>query len=299
MTVLEVIQSATTYLEKHGVPKPRLNAEHLLAQALGKRRLDLYLEFDRPLSDAERAPLRKSVRERSEGKPLQYLLGEWDFFGRTFHCDARALIPRPETEQLIELTLPHLSNIYQDLKKSKSSTDAQPQPLRIADIGTGSGVIAITLAEELAEKQIPAQITATDLSEEALSLAKENARLHPNSEKIQFIKTSLFPDQPTSFHAILANLPYIPTAELAHLQRELDYEPRQALDGGADGLDFIRPLIEIAAPRLEPNALLALEFSTGQENEIETLCKKSGLAVTHFEKDHQALTRFAIIRKQL
>lgn len=295
MTVLEVIQSATSWLEKNGVENPRLNAEHLLAHALGKRRLDLYLEFDRPLSDDERAPLRKSIRERATGTPLQYLLGEWDFFGRSFHCDPRALIPRPETEQLIELSLPHLSSLYEDLKNNPSS--AEPPALKIADVGTGSGVIAITLAEELAEHKIPTEIHATDLSEDALALAKKNADRHPGSRQIRFSKTSLLPDQPETFHAILANLPYIPSEELSQLQRELSHEPRQALDGGTDGLDYIRPLIEQAATRLTPNAFLALEFSSGQEKTIEEICKKSGLATTLFEKDHQDFVRFLIAKK--
>jgi len=278
MTVLEVIQSATAYLSRHGVEQPRLNAEHLLAAALGKKRLELYLEFDRPLSDQERAPLRDTVKRRSEGTPLQYLLGEWDFYGRVFRVDPRALIPRPETEQLVELVLAQLP---------------KDGPLRLADVGTGSGVIGITLALERPD----AKITATDLSADALGLAADNAAAHGVADRIQYFQQDLLKGDSGPFEGLIANLPYIPSAEIAGLAREVQKEPTGALDGGTDGLDLIRRLIQLAPTLLTDGGWLALEFATGQEDEISRLFKEVGLAGIRVEKDYQGLARFALATK--
>src|SRR4029453_13819788 len=154
MTVLEVLQATTAYFNKRNIENPRLNAEHLLAYVLGRKRIELYLEFERKLTETELGPLREFVKRRSEGEPLQHLLGTVEFCGLIFLCDGRALVPRPETEQLVEL-------VESRIEDRKS---------RIVDVGTGSGVIALSLAAKFPE----AKITAVDISDDALALAREN-----------------------------------------------------------------------------------------------------------------------------
>jgi release factor glutamine methyltransferase len=276
MTLIEVLTAAAGYLKNHGVESPRLNAEHLLAQVLGKKRLDLYLQFDRPLSDAERATFRELIRDRATGKPLQHLLGTAEFYGRTFLSDLRALVPRPETEQLVELVVQTARN---------GGTN-----MRILDIGTGSGVIAITLALELPL----ANIAATEVSPEALSLARENATRH--SVSIDFQEANLFPSGAERFDLVVANLPYIESGELAGLQREVQYDPPLALDGGLDGLSCIRKLIESAAAHLATEGILALEIGHRQAAVVFEQLGKLGYREIRIEKDYQGVERFAFAR---
>ncbi len=273
MTTLEVLNAAASYLARHDIESPRLNAEHLLAHSLGKKRLDLYLEFDRPLSEAERAPLRELIRRRGGGHPLQHLLGTTEFHGHEFLTDPRALIPRPETEHLVELTKSKIQN-----PKSK-----------IADIGTGSGVIAITLALALPN----ATIYATDLSPDALTLARENAtRLAATN--VTFHAVDLLPPGDARYDAIVANLPYIPAAEVASLSREVQHDPTAALDGGPDGLDPIRRLIDLAPARLTPGGHLFLEIGHDQSDRVIDLCLTAGFATATALPDLADVPRFIV-----
>jgi release factor glutamine methyltransferase len=279
VTVLELIQNTTAFFQRKGVESPRLSIEYLLAEALGKRRLDLYLDYDQPLPEQILEPLRDKVRRRSEGEPLQHLLGSWEFFGRRFKTDRRALIPRPETERLAELVL--------------NQVPASILPgTRLADIGTGSGVLAVTLALER-----PAlEVVAIDLSAETLTLARENANTYELDGRIVWLQTDLLSGVDTDFDFLVANLPYVPTAELAKLSREVQHDPRLALDGGEDGLDVIRRFVGEAPPRLKPGGGVFLEIGISQSRGVVDILEKEKFRDISVEKDYQGVERFVIAR---
>ena len=273
--LLEVLRGTERYLADRGVENPRLNAEHLLAHALGLKRMELYLQFDRPLTESERAPLRDLVKRRGAREPLQHVLGTAEFHGRTFACDKRALVPRPETEQLVELAL--------EMAKDKTAAT-------ILDIGTGSGVIALTIALELPS----ATLHATDLSPDALALAAENAARHALTDRIVFHQADLLPPDDARFDLIIANLPYIPAEEIASLSPEVRHDPASALDGGADGLDLIRRLIDTAPDRLAPGGALLLEIGLGQADAVNTLLSARKFRDISVRPDYQNIPRFAV-----
>ena len=277
MTVLEVLNAAAGFLEKQGVESPRLNAEHLLAHVLGKeRRIELYLEFERPLGEAERAPLRELVRRRSEGIPLQHLLGTVDFLGKIFTCDARALIPRPETEQLVELV--------------QSLVDKPDRS--ILDVGTGSGVIALSLALKFPS----ASVSACDISPLALELAKENAVRHGLESRVSLVQSDLLSALKGRFDMIVANLPYIPSAEIPELSHEVRHDPLTALDGGADGLTLISQLVKGAPAALKPGGHLALEIGLNQAPSIMKMLAENNFRDITAHPDYQKTDRFLIAR---
>ena len=269
MSLLEVLKGASDFLGKQGVESPRLNAEHLLAHVLGIKRLELYLQFDRPLGEREREPLRDLVRRRGTGIPLQHLLGTAEFCGRTFKSDARALIPRPETEQLVERALSY------------------PTATSILDIATGSGVISLTLALEQPE----AIVSATDISPEALSLAKENAALL-GVDRVTFHEADLMPPGKSTFDLITANLPYIPSGEIPSLSREVRNDPILALDGGPGGLDLIVRLAPLAFERLDCGGHLLLEIGIGQSEAVMACLAGHNYRDIVALPDYQGIPRF-------
>ena len=279
MTVLELLQSTTAYFNKKGVEHPRLNIEHLLADALGKKRIDLYLEFDRVLSEQELEPLREKVRKRSDGVPLQHLLGHWEFYGREFRTDSRALIPRPETELLAELVLTEFSR-------------GDQSAIRLVDVGTGSGILAITLALE----QPAFRVTAVDLSEEALGLARENAERLRIADRIAFWRSDLLAQVSGPFDWIVANLPYLPTGDLETLQREVKFDPVLALDGGKDGLTIVKRLIESIPGKLASNGTVALELGLGQAQRVRNFLAEQNYHDISIKKDYQGIERLLIAR---
>jgi len=272
-TVLEIITSTTEYFTKNQIESPRLNIEHILAHVLRKKRMELYMEFDRPLGDPELTPLRDLVRRRAQGEPLQHILGTVEFFQHSLLCDKRALVPRPETEQLCELLLA-------EGEKFKAR--------RIVDVGTGSGCIALTLAAAWPE----AEVSALDISDDALALAGENAARLGLTERVKILKSDLLNEASGPFDLIVANLPYIPTDEIAGLQREVQRDPLLALDGGADGLLLIEKLIVQAAAKLASGGTLALEYHLSQTEKIVALLKAGGYHDIRAVKDYQDNDRF-------
>jgi release factor glutamine methyltransferase len=276
MTVLGVLQATTAYFKKRGVENPRLNAEHLLAHALGRTRMELYLEFERTLGEAELAPLRKLVQRRGDGEPLQHLLGTVEFCGDTFLCDNRALVPRPETEHLVELVESRIEN-----PKSK-----------IVDVGTGSGVIALSLAKKFPE----AQIFAVDVSEDALALTRENAIRLGLSGRVQLRKSNLLENLNERFDLIVANLPYIATQDRDTLSREVLHDPEVALFAGARGDELVRELIDQAPGRLRPGGLLALEIGLDQSEALLSALAEKNYRDIYPKNDYSGVIRFLFAR---
>jgi release factor glutamine methyltransferase len=276
MTVLEVLQATAAYFKKRNIENPRLNAEHLLAHVLGRKRIELYLDFERELTETELAPLRELVKRRSEGEPLQHLLGTVEFCGHVFLCDKRAIVPRPETEQLVELVQP---------------TIRDPQSA-ILDVGTGSGVIALSLAAKFPD----AQIVAADISDHALLLAHENAARLNLSHRVRFLKSHLLENVQKDFDLIVANLPYISTQDRDILSPEVLHDPDVALFAGERGDELIRELIAQAPSRLRPGGMLALEAGLGQSEALLSALAEKNYRDICSKKDYNGVTRFLFAR---
>jgi release factor glutamine methyltransferase len=276
MTVLEVLQSTTAYFKKRAIESPRLNAEHLVAHSLGKKRIELYLEFERSLSEPELAPLRELVRRRGQGEPLQHLLGTVEFGEHIFLSDKRALIPRPETEQLVE----YLCDL------------AWPEKPRVLDVGTGSGVIVLSLAARFPY----ADLVAVDFSSDALALAQENATRLGASERIQFIQGHLLNQIDGAFDLIVANLPYVSAEEAERLATEVRHDPAVALFGGTLGDELIRELITAAPDHLRPGGLLALEIGHNQSAALAKFLGTKNYHDIETKKDYSGTPRFLFAR---
>ena len=278
MTVLQVLQSTTGYFQKHNIESPRLNAEHLLAHVLQRKRIELYLEFERRLNESELAPLRDLVKRRGAGEPLQHLLGTIEFCGHTFVCDKRAMVPRPETEQLVELLI---SNFRSETAHS-----------RIVDVGTGSGVIALNLAAEFPE----AEIVAVDISDDALALARENAGRLGLADRVKFLASNLLENVAGTFDLIIANLPYVSKEQRQTLSREVLHDPEVALFAGARGDELVRELIMQAPSRLRLRGMLALEIGIGQSEMLVAALAEKNYRDIWTENDYSGVTRFLFAR---
>ena len=323
-TVLDTIEKGTAYLEKKGIEDARRNMQLLVTHQLGCSRVELYMQFDRQMREDELAPLREKLLRRGKGEPLQHILGTVEFYRREFKTDARALIPRPETEELADIVLklpelqpappaedepldpatayanqPDISPALVAETPEEGSENTSPLPeekpdnrLRILDMGTGSGVLGLTLSAELGGRC--SEVVLADISPDALTLAGENAELL-GLPRHQLIETNLFSNlEGEKFHLIVANLPYIPESDRATLSQEVLRDPDTALFGGKDGLDIVRDFIHQSPSFLHPNGIVALEIGYNQAETVETLLKEAGFSDIHTEKDLNQIPRFPI-----
>ena len=272
-TPLKLIAWTQEFLARKGVDSPRLTAEVLLGHALSCDRVRLYLDFDKPVGDAELAAYRELVRRRAEGEPTAYLTGRKEFFGHAFAVDARVLVPRPETELVVEAALAAL-----------------PEGGRALDLCTGSGAIAISLALG----RPGARLVATDVSEGALELARENARRLGAVVELAHGDLWAAVHEGERFDVIVANPPYVPTKELEGLSREVRREPCIALDGGGDGLALLRRIVAGAPAHLVAGGTLILEMHESHEDALPGLCRAAGFASVAARKDLAGLPRFAV-----
>jgi release factor glutamine methyltransferase len=277
LTLLEIIKRTTDFLETKAVESPRLNAELLIGHALGLKRMQLYLQFERLLGEAELERIRPLVKRRSQREPLQYILGETEFFRLKLKIDRRALIPRPETEQLCELVTQRL---------------AAP-PGTILDLGAGSGAIALALAAHYPE----AAVTAVDLSAEALALAGENAGALGLSGRVRWLQADWFAGLAPGerFDLIVANPPYLTPAEAAAATPEVrDHEPWRALVGGPAGTEALAHLIAHAPPFLAETGMLALETGIDQHAALRERAATAGFGRVESVRDLSARDRFLL-----
>jgi release factor glutamine methyltransferase len=258
LTILQAIQLSTEYLEKKGIESPRTNAELLLADILNCKRLDLYLSFEKPLADEEINLYREHIKRRGNREPLQYIVKDVEFFGLKFHLNKNVLIPRPETEILVE-------KIIEENKILSG--------LKILDIGTGSGIIAVCLAKFLTQPVI----TAIDISEDALKTAGENAINNFVDDKICFKKSDITSDlMDEQFDIVVSNPPYISGQDFETLEPELKvYEPKAALTDLKDGLSFYRTISEKSKLLLKENGKIYLEIGKDQASQVVDLLERN------------------------
>jgi release factor glutamine methyltransferase len=254
-TTLKVLTWTKEFLLSKGIANARLEAEWLLCAVTGLDRVGLYLQYDKPLNESELADYRVKVARRAKREPLQHILGSQEFCGLEFEVNADVLVPRYDTEVLVS-----------------AAFASHPNAAAILDIGTGSGCVAVSLQKLFTN----AAVTATDISNAALTVARRNAEKHGTA--IEFLTGSLLePVSGRCFDLIVSNPPYIPSADIETLDQEVrDYDPRSALDGGIDGLDIYRELIPAAADHLNPGGWLLVEIGVGQAEDVVQIVTKTG-----------------------
>ena len=283
MTVLEILNRTKVFFEKKGIPDARLDAEYIISHGLKmKSRMDIYLNFEKPLTAAELDTLRPLVARRANREPLQHIIGDTSFRGFIIKCDTRALVPRPETEALVDM--------------AKDALKGNENPF-IVEVGTGTGAISIACAKEIAGTKV----LATDISEEALSLARENAdanELGANAEgsNLAFAQGDLLDavSTDTKIDCLIANLPYIPDSEKGKLQPEVDkFDPELALYGGPDGLTLVRKLLQQTEGKLSMGAPIFLEIGSEQAEVLkDEATNYPWLEFTGIHKDYCGNIRF-------
>jgi len=288
-SILDLLNWTTKFFEKKGIEAPRLQAELLLAHVMKRERIQLYARFDEVPDEQTRASFRELIKKRAAHCPVQYLLGKTEFLSREFAVDSRALIPRPETEQLVEMAIERLRN--SDL------LDKGP----VVDLGTGSGVIAVNLALSLAG----VDLIATDISSEALDLARQNAKRHGVADRMRFLHGDLFtPIRDVGLAGkvgcIVANPPYVAKTDFPSLMPEVrDNEPEVALKAGPNGLDVYKRIATEAGDVLLPGGLLMLEIGFGQCKAVTGLLVESGsFSKREVHKDFQDIDRVIVAKRR-
>ena len=278
MTVLEILNRTKVFFEKKGIPDARLDAEYIISHGLQmKSRMDIYLNFEKPLTEAELDVLRQMVARRANREPLQHIIGDTSFRGFIIKCDPRALIPRPETESLVDMAKEALKGIENPF---------------IVEVGTGTAAISIACAKEIAG----AKVLATDISEDALSLARENAEANGLGETLAFSKGDLLDavTDTAKIDCLIANLPYIPDGEKGKLQPEVDkFDPALALYGGPDGLTLVRKLLQQTEGKLSAGAPILLEIGSEQAEVLKNeAANYPWLEFSGIHKDYCGNVRF-------
>jgi release factor glutamine methyltransferase len=275
LTVLEAINLSADYLNKKGIESPKLNAELLLTSVLNCKRLDLYLAFDRPLKEDETKQYRELLKRRGGFEPLQYILGSVEFYGLTFKVNSSVLIPRQETEMLVETVI--------------NSADKE-QPCNILDIGTGSGIIAISVAKNLPNSSV----TAVDISPDALTVAKENAEFNQVADRMDFIRADITAGAvfPGKFDIVVSNPPYVSSNDFEELRPELRvYEPKIALTDYSDGLSFYRSIAASAGNFLNLQKRIYFELGEGQSERVKEIMEQNKFTNIKIIKDYLDIDR--------
>ncbi|MBE0645600.1 MAG: peptide chain release factor N(5)-glutamine methyltransferase [Bacteroidetes bacterium] len=284
-TVLSLITKSAAFFEEKGIDEAKRSAEYLLAHAMGQKRLQLYLRFDQPVADDELARFRELVRRRLKHEPVQYLVGTTEFYGMEFAVSPAVLIPRPETEHLVEAIIDRVRD------------ERLPRTARILDIGTGSGIIAITLAAQLPE----VQVTGIDISSAGLDLARENAARNKVDGRLSLLSHDILLPQldgvGAPFDIVVSNPPYIAQSEIETLQPEVRaYEPVAALTDGGDGLAFYRRMAALLPRLLVPGGMLGVEIGFGQASEVTAIFAGAGLGDIEIIKDYSGIERVVLGR---
>lgn len=282
--IKEILDYSEDYLKSKGIESPRVEAEWLLSHALGNRRIDLYLQFDRLLSSSESTHFKSLLKERLDHKPLQYITGETEFMGFSLLVDENVLIPRPETEQLVEKAIELLQNV-------------NTAPLKVLDVGTGSGNIAIALAKFLPS----VEVTAIDISEAAIKIAKENAEKNGVSDSIKLLvydfNSDGFPDE--KYDMVISNPPYISMSDMKNLQDEVKkWEPEAALTDYSDGIKLIEKVINLAANSIQKGGYILIEIGGNeQKKRVQKLLLNAGFLNVSVESDYNSHARFAFAER--
>ena len=279
-TILKILQWTQQYFQSKGVENPRLDAEVLLCAVLDKSRIQLYTNFDEPLEEQELKQYRGYVARRAAREPVAYILGHKGFLQYDFKVTKDTLIPRPETELLVEQLV---------------SLNRDRGPVRILDLGCGSGAIIDSLLAELPE----ARGMGVDISPGAAAVTRENAQSLGVGDRLETVVSDLYEKVPREekFQVLVSNPPYIPEGDLAGLQVEVHREPRRALDGGRDGLDFYRRILRDLWSYLDQEGMAAFEIGQGQGEDVARLCREAGLDCVKVRKDYGDMDRMVFAAK--